>query len=278
MLELDMAKYPERIICLTEESVETLFLLGEEKRIVGVSAFVERPAKAKKIKTVSAFTSANIDKILELKPDLVLGFSDIQKDIAKELIGAGVNVFIANHRSLDEILNYILWLGSMVGKREESEALISKLEENIREARELSGSFKVRPRVYIEEWDDPMISGIRWFSELIEVCGGVDIFKEQGEQSLAQDRIVNHEAVIAKNPDFILGCWCGKKVDIDEIKNRDGYDQIGAVKNSRVFELDPAIFLQPGPAPLLDGIPKIIEILKDFKLTSNKSLVSKKCQ
>lgn len=259
-----MAKYPERIICLTEESVETLYLLGEEKRIVGVSAFVERPLEAKKIKKVSAFTSANIDKILDLKPDLVLGFSDIQKDIAKELIGAGVNVFIANHRSLDEILNYILWLGSMVGKRDESEALISRLEENIQEAKDLSKSLKRRPRVYIEEWDDPMISGIRWFSELIEVCGGVDIFKKQGEQSLANDRIVKNEDVIAKNPDIIFGCWCGKKVDIEQIKNRQGYDKIEAVKNSRIYELDPAIFLQPGPAPFLEGIPQIIKYFKDF--------------
>lgn len=265
LLILVMAKYPSRIICLTEESVETLYLLGEEARIVGVSAFVERPVEAQKLKKVSAFTSANIDKILELKPDLVLGFSDIQKDIAKELIGAGVNVFIANHRSLEEILDYILWLGSMVGKNNEAIELISKLEKRMLEAKEFSKSLKVKPKVYIEEWDDPMISGIKWFSELIELCGGEDIFRDASKASLATDRIVSHEKVIEKNPDFIFGCWCGKKVEIDQINKRKGYENIKAVKNARVFELDPAIFLQPGPAPILDGIEKVINYFKDFK-------------
>lgn len=260
-----MARYPERIICLTEESVETLFYLGQEHRIIGVSAYVERPEEAKKIKRVSAFTSANIEKIIDLKPDLVLGFSDIQKDIAKDLIGAGINVFIANHRSIEEILNYILCLGSMVGEAEKAEGLIRTLEQNIQEAKQFAQSLKRRPRVYLEEWDEPMISGIKWFSELIETCGGEDIFKEKGDQSLANDRIILNRDVISENPDFIFGCWCGKKVDISQIKKREGYKDIGAVKNDRVFELDPAIFLQPGPAPLLDGIPKIINYFKDFR-------------
>ncbi|MFT6070068.1 MAG: iron complex transport system substrate-binding protein [Bacteriovoracaceae bacterium] len=260
-----MASYPERIICLTEESVETLFHLGEEHRIVGVSAYVERPVEAKKIKKVSAFTSANIGKILELKPDLVLGFSDIQKDIARDLIGAGINVYFANHRSLEEILNYILCLGSLVGKKEEALELISTLEKNLLKASEFSKTLSRKPRVYIEEWDEPMISGIKWFSELIEACGGVDIFSQKSQQSLAPDRIVSNKDVISSNPDFIFGCWCGKKVDIDQIKSREGYLNIEAVKNNRVFELDPAIFLQPGPAPFIDGIPKIINFFKDFK-------------
>jgi iron complex transport system substrate-binding protein len=259
-----MAKYPERIVCLTEESVETLFYLGEEHRIVGVSAYVERPVEAKKIKKVSAFTTANIGKILELKPDLVLGFSDIQKDIARDLIGAGVSVFFANQRSLEEILDYILWLGSLVGSREKAESLVKTLEDKMAEARAFSINLKRKPRVYLEEWDDPMISGIRWFSELIEVCGGHDIFKEKGEQSLANNRIVSDKEVIAGNPDFIFGCWCGKKVDIDQIKNREGYQKIEAVKNDRIFELDPAIYLQPGPAPFLDGMAEITNFFKGF--------------
>lgn len=258
-----MAKYPERIVCITEESVETLYLLGEERRIVGVSAFVERPPEAKNLKKVSAFTSANIDKILELEPDLVLGFSDIQKDIAKDLIGAGVNTFIANHRSLDEIQNYILWLGSMVGKASEAEKLNAKLDVQKKLALDFTSSLKERPKVYLEEWDEPAISGIRWFSEIVELCGGVDIFSEKSQASLAKDRYVNFDEVVESNPDFILPCWCGKKVDVDSIKSRDGFEGIKAVKNNQIFELDPAVFLQPGPAPFLDGIPTIIDIFKN---------------
>jgi iron complex transport system substrate-binding protein len=245
---------PSRIVCLTEESVETLYLLGEERRIVGVSAFVKRPPETKNLKRVSAFTSANIPKILELGPDLVLGFSDIQKDIARDLIGAGVNVFIANHRSLDEILNYILLLGRMVDQGEKAIALVDSFKEKLKASRQWAQSLKIKPRIHLEEWDEPLISGIQWFAELVEACGGELCFPEKAKASLAMDRTLSHDQVIAANPDIIFGCWCGKPVDISSIEKREGYAALKAVKNQEIYELEPEIFLQPGPAPFVDGL------------------------
>ncbi len=257
--------YPRRVVCLTEESVETMYALELQDRIIGVSAFVERPVEAKKLPTMSVFTHANLQKIVESKPDLVLGFSDIQKDIAKDLIGMGLNVWIANHRTLDEILDYILALGSLCGVRKAAMDYVAHLEEQLESAKELAAQFDRRPKVYIEEWDEPMLSGIRWFSQIIQACGGIDIFESKSHGSLAKDRSVSSEEVIKQNPDIILGCWCGKPVDIESIKKREGWDKISAVKNSQIFELDPAIFLQPGPAPFVDGIPVIQRIFKDFQ-------------
>ena len=239
---------------MTEESVETLYLLGKEHLIVGVSAYVERPAQAQKLPKISAFTHANIKKILSLKPDLVLGFSDIQKDIARELIGLGVNVFISNQRSLDEILDYILLLGSIVGAQERARKLILKLQKKRIRACAKAMQLKRRPRVYLEEWDDPMICGIRWFSQLVEECGAIDICGKWSQESLGKDRIVDKDFVARANPDIILGCWCGKKVDRDAFAKRPGWKSLNAIKESDVYELDPAIFLQPGPAPFLEGL------------------------
>lgn len=250
--------FPKRIICMTEESVETLYLLGKEHLIVGVSSFVERPVAAKKLPKISGFTHANIKKIQSLEPDLILGFSDIQKDIAKELIGIGLNVFITNQRSIKEILDYILMLGRIVDAQKSAEILVSTYENKISKIAKLTNA----PTVYIEEWDEPLISGIKWFSELIELVGAVNIFQKEANGSLAKDRFVSHEKIIQMNPDYILACWCGKTVDIESIKNRTGYENINAVKNNNIFELDPAVFLQPGPALFEDGIDQILNILK----------------
>ncbi len=245
--------FPKRIVCMTEESVETLYLLGEEHRIVGVSAFVERPEAATKLKKVSGFTSANIDKIIELRPDLVLGFSDIQQDIAKELIAKGLNVFISNQRSLDEILSYIQTLGYMVGAVQKTDELVIKLSKKIEKTKALNLK---GPRVYIEEWDEPTIAGIRWFSELVELCGGVDVFANKAKGSLAKDRFVNKDEIIKAAPELCLACWCGKKVEMDSLEKRTGL-------KVPIIELNPAIFLQPGPAPILDGIDILLEHFKN---------------
>lgn len=252
--------FPSKIICLTEESVETLYLLEKQHLIKGVSAFVKRPEAAQALPKVSFFTSSNIKKIRNHDPDLVLGFSDIQKDIAKDLIGEGMNVFISNHRSIDEILGYVALLSRMVDAKEKGDELLSKLTDKINQAQVFAKTLKNRPKVYFEEWDDPMISAIQWVSELIELCGGIDINKEMSKGTLAKDRFVDPLTVIEKNPDFILGCWCGKKVKIQSIIDRDGFDSIQAVKNGDVYELEPEIFLQPGPAPILDGIDILMKM------------------
>jgi len=235
---------------MTEESVETLYLLGKEELIVGVSSFVQRPVAAKELPTISGFTHANIKKIQALEPDLILGFSDIQKDIAKDLIGLGFNVFITNQRSIAEILDYILMLGRLVNAQKEAQELVQKYQHKIDQIKKVANG----PKIYLEEWDEPLITGIKWFSELFEMCGFINIFQNQSSESLAKNRFVNHEQIIERNPDYIFACWCGKKVSIDSIKNRSGYQHINAVKNNKIFELDPAIFLQPGPALFEAGL------------------------
>ena len=229
---------------MTEESVETLFLIGEGHRIVGVSNYVVRPKEALSLPKVSMFTSSSYEKIEALKPDLILGFSDIQSDIARDLIKRGHNVFISNHRSVEEILNYILLLSSMVGASKKGEELVAQLKGKLQKLRV---SLKKDIKVYFEEWDEPMISAIRWVSDLITHLGAVDIFREESFGSLAKERFVSREKVIRANPNIIFGCWCGKKVKINDIKNRVGFESIDAVKNDRVFELDPAIFYSQDP-------------------------------
>ena len=251
--------YPQRIICLTEESVETLFLLGQGHKIVGVSSYAVRPKEVEKIPKVSLFTSSQFEKIDELKPDLILGFSDIQKDIASELIGRGHNVFISNQRSIEEIFTYIKTLSGMVGCQVEGEALIRDLKFEFEKYR---NSITTSPKVYFEEWDEPMISGIQWVSELIEWCGGSDIFGNRSNGKLAKERFVTSNEVIERNPQIIFGCWCGKKVKIEKIKNREGWSDISAIKDEKIFELDPAVFLQPGPALMIDGAKQMSDFLK----------------
>jgi iron complex transport system substrate-binding protein len=260
------ARYPERIVCLTEETTETLYLLGEERRIAGISGYTVRPPRARREKPrVSAFLSAKTDKILELKPDLVLGFSDLQADIARELAKAGLNVMIFNQRSVDEILSMILTLSSMVGATEKGVALVKRLEDGLSEIRNAGKAFARRPRVYFEEWDEPMISAIRWVSELIEIAGGEDIFSELSRSQAATGRVVQDPAeVVKRRPDVIFGSWCGKKYRPERVVARPGWHEIPAVRENRLHEIKSADILQPGPAALTDGVRRIHEILGDF--------------
>jgi iron complex transport system substrate-binding protein len=258
------ARYPERIVCLTEETTETLYLLGEERRIVGISGYTVRPPRARREKPrVSAFLSARIDRILELEPDLVLGFSDLQADIARELAKAGLNILIFNQRSVDEILSMILTLSSMVGAAQRGSALVRALESGLEEIRAAARRFPRRPRVYFEEWDEPMISGIRWVSELVEIAGGVDIFSELSTSHSASGRIIQDaKEVIRREPELMLASWCGKKFRPERVRARPGWQEVPAVRNDQLFEIKSADILQPGPAALTDGVRRIHEILK----------------
>ena len=260
------ARYPERIVCLTEETTETLYLLGEERRIVGISGYTVRPARARIEKPkVSSFLSAKIGRILELKPDLVLGFSDLQADIARELAKAGMNVMIFNQRSVGEILSMILTLSAMVGAAEKGARLVASLEKGLEEVRAAGSRFPRKPRVYFEEWDEPMISGIRWVSELVEIAGGEDIFSELSRSQAASGRVVSDPSlVIERNPDVMLASWCGKKFRPERVKARAGWEALPAVRDGMLFEIKSAEILQPGPAALSDGVRRIHEILRDF--------------
>lgn len=260
-----MKGFPRRIVCLTEESVETLFKLGKGGLIKGVSCFVKRPLEATNLPKVTQFTNANIQKIVDLKPDLVLGYSDIQKDIAAELIGLGLNVYVANHRDVQGILEYIVFLGSMVNARSSAENLVHSIEQNIEDL-EKSKACSARPSVYFEEWDEPMITGIKWVSEVIQLAGGRDIFEARSKGVLAKDRFVSSEEVCHENPDLIIGCWCGKKVRLEQIKARPGWDKIKGIKNQNLVEVEPEIFLQPGPAVLTDGLAIMAKLIHDVNL------------
>ena len=245
---------PSRIVCLTEETVETLYLLGEQDRIVGVSGYAVRPAEARRKKPrVSAFISADIPKILKLEPDLVFAFSDLQADIAAELIRAGVALHAFNQRDVAGILAMIRTVGVLVGAADRAEALAVGYEARLAAAKAAARGRK-RPKVYFEEWNDPLISGVGWVSELIEVAGGEDVFAKLRAQQSAKDRIVAPEAVIAAAPDLILASWCGKKVQPAEIRLRSGWDAIPAVKDGRIVEIKSPLILQPGPAALTDGL------------------------
>ncbi len=258
--------YPRRIVCLTEETTETLYLLGEQDRIVGISGFTVRPPEARKEKPkVSAFTSAKIGKILDLEPDLVLGFSDLQADIAAELIRHGIDVYVFNHRSVDGILRMIGTVGGLIGEQQKAEDLIKTLHERLEAIRARTDGAQ-RPRVYFEEWDDPLISGIHWVSELVEIAGGSDVFPELAEQSLGKDRIIADPGeVIRRSPDVILGSWCGKKFRPERVAERPGWETIPAVANGDVHEVKSAIILQPGPAALTDGIDRIASLIDEWR-------------
>lgn len=258
------ARYPERIVCLTEETTETLYLLGEEQRIVGISGYTVRPARARREKPrVSAFLSAKIDRILALKPDLVLGFSDLQADIARDLAKAGLSVLLYNQRSVQEILDMIFQLSALVGAADKGRALVAKLESGLDEIRASARRFARRPRVYFEEWDEPMISGIRWVSELVELAGGEDVFVDQSHSQAASGRIIQDASeVIRRQPDVILGSWCGKKFRPERVAARPGWAAIAAVRTAELHEIKSADILQPGPAALTDGVRRIHEILR----------------
>ena len=258
--------YPQRIVCLTEEPTEVLYALGEEHRIVGISGFTVRPARARREKPkVSAFTSAKIGKILKLQPHLVIGFSDIQADIARELIKAGVEVWISNHRSVDGIVAYIRRLGAMVGAFEKAEAYAQQAQNHIDAVRAAAARFSQRPNVYFEEWDEPIITGIRWVAELIGIAGGDDAFPELAREPLAKQRILaNGEEVIRRAPDIILGSWCGKRFRPEKVAARPGWDSIPAVRDGQLFEIKSPIILQPGPAAIFEGLDAMHRIIKDW--------------
>lgn len=252
---------PERIVCLTEETVETLYLLGEEDRIVGVSGYAVRPKRVRKEKPrVSAFTSADIPKILSLSPDLVLTFSDLQADIAAELIRAGVTVTAYNQRDIAGILAMIRHLGATVGQGQRAARLVNKYEHRLADVSERAANLP-RSKVYFEEWDEPMISGIHWVSELVGIAGGADVFPELATQAAATNRIVTSEQVIAAAPDVILASWCGKKVRPERIAARPGWDVIPAVQADRIIEIKSPLILQPGPAALTVGLDAIVAAL-----------------
>ncbi len=254
---------PERIVCLTEETVETLYLLGEENRIVGISGYTVRPPRARREKPrVSAFTSADIPKILALKPDLVLSFSDLQADIVAELIRQGIDVHAFNQRTVAEILDMIRTLGALVGASGRAMRLADNLAERIATVRQSGASLQRRPRVYFEEWDEPMISGIGWVSELIEIAGGIDIFADRAAAKSAKDRIVTAEDVIARAPDIIVGSWCGKKFRPEKLAQRNGFAALPAVHCSALFEIKSPLILQPGPAALTDGLDALAAIIR----------------
>src|SRR5271166_2853619 len=254
---------PSRIVCLTEETVETLYLLGEQDRIVGISGYVVRPPQARREKPrVSAFTSANIDKILALKPDLVMTFSDLQADIAADLIRRGLNVHAFNQRSVAGILDMIRMLGAMVDASDRAEQLVSALEARVAEARNRAEGLPERPRVFFEEWDDPLISGIGWVSELVEIAGGIDIFADRARQGAAKHRVVTIDEVVAQEPDRIIGSWCGKKFRPERVTARPGFEQIRAVQHQDICEIKSSLILQPGPAALTDGLAELQKIIE----------------
>jgi iron complex transport system substrate-binding protein len=255
------AGFPERTICLTDETTEVLYLLGEQDRIVGVSAYAVRPPEACTKPRVSAFKNANFEKILALKPDLVLTFSDVQADIASELIRRGVTVLAFNQRSIAGIFEMIAMLSRIVGKPREGETLVEELRRGLDVVAESAKRFKRRPRVYFEEWNDPLISGIEWVEELIEIAGGELVFPELRKCGKAQDRVVNVAEVMARDPEVILASWCGKRVKTEEIRSRAGWDQTSAVRNGHVYEIPSTCILQPGPASLTEGVRQIHQVL-----------------
>lgn len=253
---------PRRLICLTEETVETLYLLSEQDRIVGVSGYAVRPPEVRQKPRVSAFTSARLDKILALKPDLVLAFSDLQADIVSDLAKAGVAVHLFNQRDLAGIFAMIRTVGALIGESGKADTLARTLEERVTAvARETRNAIR-RPRVYFEEWNNPMISAIGWVSELIEVAGGTDVFSHLRAAPGARERIVTSDAVIAARPDVILASWCGKKVVPRQIAERPGWTAVPAVARHRIVEIKSVLILQPGPAALTDGLDAIKAALR----------------
>jgi iron complex transport system substrate-binding protein len=254
-------KYPQRIVCLTEETTETLYLLGQGDRIVGVSGYTVRPPEARQKPKVSAFINARFDKIQALEPDLVLAFSDLQADLAAELVRRGLAVVTFNQRSVAEILQMIRMLGGLVGCQAQAEDLAARLEGDLDRIRISASRFPERPRVFFEEWDDPLISGIRWVEELVEIAGGAPIFPELADAGLAKDRIVDPAEVARRDPQVVFASWCGKKVNKDRIRSRAGWSEVSAVRDDRIYEIKSTYILQPGPASLTEGVAQIHAIL-----------------
>ena len=257
-------RYPQRIVCLTEETTETLYLLGQGDRVVGVSGYTVRPPEARQKPKVSAFINARFDRILALQPDLVLAFSDLQAELAAELVRRGLTVVTFNQRTVAEILQMIRMLGGLVGCQPQAEALADRLEQDLARIRREAERLPTRPRVFFEEWDEPLISGIRWVEELVDIAGGAPIFPELASASLAKDRIVDPAEVARRDPEVIFASWCGKKVQKDKIRSRPGWDRVSAVRDDRIYEIKSTYILQPGPASLTEGIAQLHEHLRSF--------------
>ena len=257
---------PQRIVCLTEEPTEVLYALGEQDRIVGISGFTVRPPQARREKPkVSAFTSAKIDEILKLEPDFVVGFSDIQAGIAAELVRRGIEVWIANHRSVEGILDYVRRLGALVGVAARAEAYADALARGLDGIAREAEKLPVRPKVYFEEWDEPLITGIQWVAELVRIAGGEDVFPELSCEPLAKARILADGApVIERAPDIVIGSWCGKKFRPELVAARPGWDAIPAVRDDELHEVKSPLILQPGPAALTDGVAELARIIRGW--------------
>jgi len=258
---------PQRIVCLTEETTEWLYLLGEEARIVGISGYTVRPRRARDEKPkVSAFLSAKIDKILALQPDCVFGFSDLQADIAALLIRAGVQVTVFNQRSVDEIFAMLYQVAAMVGQAEQGLQRLQQMRAQLDAIQKTAATFKRRPKVYFEEWDEPHISGIRWVSELVSIAGGDDCFPELAQMPMGKDRIIaDDQTIIDRAPDIIIGSWCGKKFRAEKVAARPGWQDVPAVCNHQLFEIKSADILQPGPAALTDGVAQLHRIILQWE-------------
>jgi iron complex transport system substrate-binding protein len=252
-----MSEYPERIVCLTEETTETLYLLGQGDRIVGVSGYTVRPPEARRKPRISAFINARFDKIEALRPDLVLAFSDLQADLSAELVRRGIPVVTFNQRSVAEIFQTIRMLGGLVGCQREAEQLADRLAAGLERIREAAARFPRRLRTFFEEWDDPLISGIRWVDELVEIAGGEPIFPELTGARLGRQRIVDPQEVVRRDPELIFASWCGKKVNADRIRRRAGWTGVQAVRHDRIFEVKSTYILQPGPASLTEGVQQL---------------------
>jgi iron complex transport system substrate-binding protein len=253
--------FPRRIVCLTDETTETLYLLGEQDRIVGVSGFSTRPPEARRKPRVSAFSSANFDSILKLAPDLVLTFSDVQADITRELVLRGITVFHFNQRSIEEIFAMIATLSRVVAQPSRGAALVEQLRRGLDHIATSAAAFPCRPRVFFEEWKEPLISGIGWVEELIEIAGGQVIFPELKNCGKSRDRVVDPAEVVARNPDVIIASWCGMKVNQRHIRARPGWEETNAVRNGHVYEVKSSYILQPGPAALTQGVRQLHAIL-----------------
>jgi len=246
--------YPRRIVCLTEETTETLYLLGEGDRVVGVSGYTVRPPEARRKPRVSSFLNARYEKIDALEPDLILAFSDLQANIAADLGKRGYPVMLFNQRSVGDILQMIRTVGGLVGCADRAEGLATFLEQGLEDIRTAAAALPLRPRVYFEEWDDPLISGIRWVEELIEIAGGDPIFPELRDAKLGRNRVIDGADVIRRNPQVVVASWCGKPVRPARISAREGWHAIDAVRDGHIYEVKSALILQPGPAALTDGV------------------------
>jgi iron complex transport system substrate-binding protein len=254
-------RYPQRVVCLTEETTETLYRIGAGDLVVGVSGFTVRPPEARRKPRVSSFLDANFDRILELKPDLVIGFSDLQAELGAQLVRRGVPVVIFNQRSVAEILQTVRMTGALVGRPEAGEALATELETHLREVAEKATTLPSRPRVFFEEWHEPLISGIRWCSELVELAGGEDICAETRTQQGAKGRIFDPEEVARRDPEVVIGSWCGRKVQRNKIVDRPGWSTVTAVSRDQIYEVKSSLILQPGPASLTTGIEQVAAIV-----------------